>query len=1782
MACATRSSICRNVSAAAVVVGMLIASVETTLAAPSGQVGMWSDAGCWPEPNKVQYFSTPEAACKSQQMRCDPDFLFIGAQPTDKWDKYNCEWIRVGWLGGGGPLPGSTTFECPSGYTKKALYRCVKDENQRERPQCQDPESGQANPATPNPINLLTGSKLLTATDYETEDGLFRVRRYYRSTPSTNASVAVQHPAGLSLGWRFEFMPELHLETTGSAQTGYTYTGKVTWHAADGSSYDFKDPDQDGYFESDALANGQPNGDWEVARISRAANGESEWRIIQADGTIWYLKTYNTDQRGTRHVDYPRHNVARPTARVTADGYRWDYAYRSFKQLEACKNHPQTLCGQNIQCVNWGGDCDRLPDHYKRCAAGTAAFVGTPCTTNAECGPTNGLCTDPCPGNSCFKFQDGELGSIEDSFGRRLEFEWVRRDPNRMEPPLGVPDFRRFLEISLAVARITLPNGQIIRYAYDSAVEYNFERNFYAEWLANSHPDFFDGPKVDYNFPPDRLKRVERWDAGGDGKIKVLDNNEVDPEADDFKLDSTEYEFKQFPFQQIPGGPTVLMDSHLITRIKDHRGVTGWHFDYDDEGRAVLSERVDSYDNQCPLGYCVSGSCSGGTNHGQSCTDDCPTGGCSAGFCVVGGTSNGKACDDCPFGDCVDGTCIMGGTPTSQTCGRRFDKYVVDYSIATNIRRVTGPLGRKTDYTFGGSVPGDTTRLTNVHGIEGVGPSACLEKDSDYGYNSHGYINEIKDPVGNRKTTYTRVGSTPQIQSVTSYEGDRRIESAKFEWFEPWRVSQGHVNGLKFYATYDPSGQLTEWRTRDRGGRAGRRATSTIFSSEGLLQHLDRALPGTGDALDFYYQDGSVGGVDWLKEDGSPRFSMGIARDERGEPTDIWDVNGLHTQIEYNEILRTVTVTQNPEPELAAMKAVTVYHYTAAGDLARILRPDGSAVEYRYNDARKLIKVVGGAGTSTPIAGGDSVTFALNDAGQPLTATVKTYVGATEVTEQVVNLEFNELMRVRQRTAASDGRKTEFKYDKFGDLDKRIEPGFTTNAADTRTFDYAFGSTHQVESITEPAPDGGTTSLVYRYGVLDKVTDDGGAATSYSATKAGELRKVSSPDSGSTGFELNEHGLVVAEENADGDTTISRDGLGRVTAIVPDDAPGEEVYLYYDHSEGGTEPNYGVGKLTSIVDESGSTTLKYDALGRPYVVERAFGSDAYKTKYEYDLVGRIRKITYPSLREVQFFRDGAGKIFKVESKLGASTQIVAQDITHQPFYPWARFSGLVSVPAIDSPQLSGLKSLRYGNGADLTLDYDNDGRLKKMEVRECPSGTCVNGTCSGGSRNGLSCDATFLQNISLAYYASGHVQSISDSVAATTPLPSRTQSFAYDSVGRLNHATGLSTTYGDIVYDYDTVGNRTVRTVAGPNGNWTESYDYEANSNRLIKVSGIGVANQSGDLEYSRSGSVESDTRPGRAYQATYNRAGRLESVTMGNDTRTYIYDAFGHRVNETRDNGGTVTERNFVYDLAGHLIAEYADDPSTGESRLVQEYIWLDNTPIAMVWPSNDYFYIHTDHLGGPQIVTNSQRNVRWAGYFDPFGVQVRIETPGPAGNPKPSISLRFPGQEWDAITKLSQNWHRDYDPSLGRYIESDPIGLAGGINRYAYAGSDPLRATDPMGLLVCYGGVASSAVVGVGGEAAAGGFYSFDTDVAGSFAAAGVGTGLNAGKEVFAGCLKGDEHSLEGEAYNVNISTPFFSLTGIWNADGFLGLTGGYSFFGLPWGCSVSKTWGYLGPSQ
>ena len=113
---------------------------------------------------------------------------------------------------------------------------------------------------------------------------------------------------------------------------------------------------------------------------------------------------------------------------------------------------------------------------------------------------------------------------------------------------------------------------------------------------------------------------------------------------------------------------------------------------------------------------------------------------------------------------------------------------------------------------------------------------------------------------------------------------------------------------------------------------------------------------------------------------------------------------------------------------------------------------------------------------------------------------------------------------------------------------------------------------------------------------------------------------------------------------------------------------------------------------------------------------------------------------------------------------------------------------------------------------------------------------------------------------------------------------------------------------------------------------------------------------------------------------------------------------------------------------------------------------------------PQTDVYFIHTDHLNTPRLVSDSTGATVWRwDQQEPFGINPPDENPSSVGSFE--FNLRFPGQYADRETDLFYNYFRDYDSATGRYVESDPIGLAGGLNTYAYVKGHPLQAVDPTG---------------------------------------------------------------------------------------------------------------------
>jgi len=264
--------------------------------------------------------------------------------------------------------------------------------------------------------------------------------------------------------------------------------------------------------------------------------------------------------------------------------------------------------------------------------------------------------------------------------------------------------------------------------------------------------------------------------------------------------------------------------------------------------------------------------------------------------------------------------------------------------------------------------------------------------------------------------------------------------------------------------------------------------------------------------------------------------------------------------------------------------------------------------------------------------------------------------------------------------------------------------------------------------------------------------------------------------------------------------------------------------------------------------------------------------------------------------------------------------------------------------------------------------------------------------------------------------------------------------FEYDPAGPLVRASGAAPEE----FEYDGAGNL-VR-------HGRQGYEYDA-ANRLVGGAGL-ACRHDGD------GNLVQEETPEGVRRFTYDALGLLTRAELpGGVNAEYGYDPFGRRLwKRVQDAGGRCTETRWVWAGDQPLSETVTDDE--GDTVEARDFLFLPGsfTPLAQR-VDGAVFCCHTDSRGAPTRLTDGQGRLAWAAAYAAYGqAHVRRE-----GVRQP---LRLPGQYHDEETGLHQNRWRPYDPSRGRYLSPDPLGLAGGLNPYAYASNDPIGQADPLGL--------------------------------------------------------------------------------------------------------------------
>ncbi len=575
-----------------------------------------------------------------------------------------------------------------------------------------------------------------------------------------------------------------------------------------------------------------------------------------------------------------------------------------------------------------------------------------------------------------------------------------------------------------------------------------------------------------------------------------------------------------------------------------------------------------------------------------------------------------------------------------------------------------------------------------------------------------------------------------------------------------------------------------------------------------------------------------------------------------------------------------------------------------------------------------------------------------------------------------------------------------------------------------KTTTYTYDDTGNLLTATDPLSNTNT----YTYDALnrrDTITDANSATTTIAYDARSRVTSVTDAYSAVTSYVYNGFGDVIQVTTPPYmavPTVYVYDKMGNLTqktdaeSIVANytyDALNRQLTATYPASSGENVAftydqsghGKGIGRLTTFTDASGSGSRDYDERGNVTVDSRTHGAVTLTTSYAYNANGWLSSITYPSGAVQGYTYDDAGKIAGLAFASGLTT--ATGTATHMPF--------------------GGLETLA-GYTTDTAYTYDLAGRM-----------TAALGQYSSTTLMDWAYDYDDASNVILA-----------DNALTSA----NTQEFWYFATNRLE-STAWGWGIGGHDYRYDNVGNmnddkRRVSSVVvdelvytnEPGNRISNIYDSATTTNHAI------TTNQNGSIT-GISPAFASNTID----SLVYNNAGRLAQVKNGGTTiGSYTYDAFGLRRVKTLSASG----RLYVYGLNGELLSE-----TDASGTPISDYIYVDGRLVAVWTPGTSLLAsVQTDRMMVPNVATDGAGAVTWSAEFEPFGKTRNLTASGT------TINLRLPGQYYDAESGYYYNIFRTYNPQWGRYLEEDPIGLAGGLNLRSYVGNMPTRYTDFLGL--------------------------------------------------------------------------------------------------------------------
>ena len=977
--------------------------------------------------------------------------------------------------------------------------------------------------------------------------------------------------------------------------------------------------------------------------------------------------------------------------------------------------------------------------------------------------------------------------------------------------------------------------------------------------------------------------------------------------------------------------------------------------------------------------------------------------------------------------------------------GTFVEKTTINY---TNISQPVVTLPHGEVVTYGLTDEGPYRRITSVAGGSGNFLSNYTGGSIGQTTSTLGVITKYTYAADYLSTRFEAFGTPEERKFVTTRDANYRTTSHDVQA----KSGSTYVTKQQQSFTYNSRAQVLTQTTTDPATSISRTTTTTYCEQAdidaatcpfiGLIKTMDGARTDVADTMTYTYRQ---------TDEASCATSPSTCPYRKGQ---LWKVTNALGQVSetlsYDGAGRVLSV-KDPNG------VITDFEYDARGRMtARKLRGANNAadtddqitrIEYWPTGLVKKVTQSDGAFTAyayddahrlTGITdnAGNSIAYTLNAASERTKEDTKDSTGALQRT---LSRTYNTLGQLQAVTDAY-GRSTGFTYDANSNLD-------TTTDALTRVADNNYDPLDRLSRTLQDV-NGIAAETKFSYDTLDNLTqvnDPKALNTTYTYNGFSDLTQLVSPDTGTTLYTYDSAGNRKTQKDArNKTTTYNYDALNRLTSATYAATALNTTYIY-DTAQTAcvAGETFTVGRLTKITDQSGNTVYCYDRFGNLVRKEQTSNAKVFTLRYTWNVAGQLTSVIYPDGAIADYLYDAQGRVLEVGAKTATGTrQVLLTNASYYPFGPVAQWS--------------------YGNG-----------RLMKRSLNQNYQPGFVEVTTAGGISLGYEFDAV------------GNLKTLRNANQADPPR----RVFGYDALNRITESKDGITNAVLEGYTYDKTGNRTSATV----GATTTPYAYLTGNHRLNTV-GTAAARV-----YDANGN--STSIPGTVVKNfVYGDHNRMTQYKEGTTVKmNYVYNGRGEQV---RKYATSTTNVYSLYDEAGHWLGDY-----NNAAAATQQVIWFGDLPVGVLvgaGAAQKLHYIEADALGTPRVVVDPTRGTQgtavwtWDLAGEAFGVTAPNQNPDGDAN-QFVFNMRFPGQRFDAVTGLNYNYFRDYDPSTGRYSQSDPIGLNGGISTYGYADGNPMARIDPLGLY-CFseaeirgisglisGGLAGAYVGGAGGPGAA-----------------------------------------------------------------------------------------------